>query len=133
MSALTIPSIRTVRVTPPAPGSNPSWTSGNPTTALGSSTTIRWWQASAISRPPPSAAPLMAATTGLPSVSSRRSTALLSRRNVAISSECSRVAFLRSLRSPPAKNVFLAEVMITPLISSRSASSRSTVALIDAV
>ena len=35
--------------------------------------------ASAISRPPPSAAPLIAATTGLPSVSSRRSCALPSR------------------------------------------------------
>jgi len=36
------------------------------------------------------------------------------------------------LRSPPAKNVFLAEVITTPVISSFSASSRSTVALIDA-
>ena len=39
---------------------------------------------------------------------------------------------LRSLRSPPAKKVFLAEVMITPVISSCSASRRSTVASIDA-
>ena len=38
MSALTIPSIRTVRVTPPAPGSSPSWTSGKPSWTLGSST-----------------------------------------------------------------------------------------------
>ena len=29
-------------------------------------------------------------------------------------------------RSPPAKNVFLAEVMITPVMSTRSATSAST-------
>ena len=34
----------------------------------------------------------------------------------------------RSLRSPPAKNVFLAEVMITPATSSLRATSRSTTA-----
>ncbi len=71
--------MRTLRVTPPAPGSSPSCTSGKPTTALGSSTTMRWCVARATSRPPPSAAPLIAATTGLPSVSSRRSEALKAR------------------------------------------------------
>jgi hypothetical protein len=75
---------------------------------------------------------LIAATIGRPSVSRRRSTALFSRTQVEISSEFSRVAALRSLRSPPAKNVFLAEVMITPVMVSRSASRRSTLARIDA-
>ncbi len=41
ISASTIPSIRTVRTTPPAPGSSPSWTSGKPITAFGSSTITR--------------------------------------------------------------------------------------------
>ena len=40
-------------------------------------------------------------------------------------------ACLRSFRSPPAKNVFFADVMITPAMSSFSASRRSTVASID--
>ena len=39
----------------------------------------------------------------------------------------------RSCRSPPAKNVFLPEVMTTPLIEPFSASSRSIVAPIDAM
>ena len=60
ISPLTMPSMRVTRTTPPAPGSRPSWTSGWPSWIFGSSTTIRRWQASAISSPPPSAAPLMA-------------------------------------------------------------------------
>ena len=92
----------------------------------------RWWVARQISSPPPSAAPLIAATTGMPSVSSRRSWSLPSRTKAAISSAFSGVACLRSLRSPPAKNVFFAEVRMTPVMSSFSASSRSTVAVIDA-
>ena len=73
----------------------------------------------------------MAATTGLPSVSSRRRMALPSRTKPANSSAFSGVTFLRSLRSPPAKNVFLADVMTTPLMSSFSDSRRSTVSLMD--
>jgi hypothetical protein len=42
-------------------------------------------------------------------------------------------AFFRSFRSPPAKNVFLAEVMMTPEMESFSASRRSTVAVIEAL
>jgi hypothetical protein len=42
------------------------------------------------------------------------------------------VTFLRSLRSPPAKNVFLALVITTPVIESFSASRRSTVFFIEA-
>ena len=51
----------------------PDRTSGRPTTALASSTMTPVVAARQISVPPPSAAPLIAATTGLPSVSSRRS------------------------------------------------------------
>src|ERR1700744_6206572 len=47
------------------------------------------------------------------------------------SSALSALTAIRSFRSPLAKNVFLAEVMTTPVISSRSASSRLTVARID--
>ena len=128
-----MPNMRTVRTTPPPPGNSPNLTSGKPSLAFGSSTMTRWWAASAISRPPPSAAPLIAATTGLPSVSSRRSWLLTSRMPAANSTDCSRVTVLRSLRSPPAKNVFLADVRTTPLMSSFSASRRSTVAPIDSM
>ena len=59
-----MPSIRTMRVTPPPPGSSPRLASGRPSSTLGSSSAIRWLAARAISKPPPSAAPLIAATTG---------------------------------------------------------------------
>ncbi len=55
--ASAMPSSRTVRVTPPPPGSRPRVTSGRPNSAFGRSSAIRWWQASAISSPPPSAVP----------------------------------------------------------------------------
>ncbi len=125
VSAVEMPSIRTVRVTPPPPGSSPSETSGTPRSTLGSSTTIRWWQASVISRPPPSAAPLTAATTGLPSVSRRRSCALTASAIAKISGASSGPAWIILCRLPPAKNVFFALVTTTPTISSFSASSRS--------
>ena len=105
-----MPSMRTERTTPPRARQQAELDLGE--AELGPSgrrRRSRWWQASAISRPPPSAAPLIAATTGLPSVSSRRSCALSSRtmpRDLGGVLAC--VAFLRSLRSPPAKNVFLA-------------------------
>ena len=57
----------------------------------------------------------------------------MSRTICATSAASSRRAFFKSLRSPPAKKVFLAEVMTTPVIESFSASSRSTVACIDAL
>ena len=47
ISASTMPSMRTVRTTPPAPGSSPSWTSGKPSSTFGSSTTMRWWRGEA--------------------------------------------------------------------------------------
>ena len=92
---------------------------------------MRWWVASVISAPPPSAAPLIAATTGLPSCSSRRRLALTWVSHLPTSGMSSAVVLMTSLRSAPAKKVFLAEVMMTPLMSSFSASSRSTVAPID--
>ncbi len=126
MSASCRPSIRTVRVTPPAPGSRPSVTSGTPI-SYDPSAAIRWWQASAISSPPPSAAPLIAATTGTPSVSSARSCRLTSS---SMSKTCWAFSgwICRSIsRLPPAKNVSLALVITTPVIASFSATSRSTV------
>jgi len=55
---------RAERWVPPAPGTTPRVISGRPTLALARA--MRWWQASASSRPPPSAVPWMAASTGLP-------------------------------------------------------------------
>ena len=124
MNAFWIPNIRTERATPPPPGSRPSVTSGKPTTAPGTSAMIRWWQASVISRPPPSAAPLMAATTGLPSVSSLRRSALTPSTVLKASPAFSGPSLIMPLRSPPAKKVFLALVMTTPVIESFSATSR---------
>jgi hypothetical protein len=86
-----------------------------------------------ISRPPPSAAPLIAATTGLPSVSIRRSSALMFLMSCATCSASSARASRSSFRSAPAKKVFLADVMTTPAIESRSASSRSIASESDAV
>ncbi len=74
----------------------------------------------------------MAETTGLPNVSRRRSRDLPSRTNPENSTVSALVTRLRSFRSPPAKNVLFALVMTTPVMASFSASSRSTVALIEA-
>ena len=61
--ATAMPVRRGRRCVPPAPGTRPSRVSGSPTEAPGAA--ILRSQASAISSPPPSAAPLMAATSGL--------------------------------------------------------------------
>ncbi len=66
-SAGAAPIRRGSRCVPPAPGSSPSFTSGKPSRAAGAA--MRAWQPSASSSPPPSAAPLIAATTGLRSPS----------------------------------------------------------------
>ncbi len=87
--------------------------------------TIRRCEASAISNPPPSAEPLIAATTGLPSFSSRRSWDLSSSTPCRACEAFSGVIAISTFRSPPAKNVFLADVMITPVRPS-SASRRET-------
>ena len=121
-----------MRVTPPAPGSSPSVTSGSPNCAFAPATAIRRWQASAISRPPPRAVPLSAATTGRPSVSSARSWRFISSIVAKTSAASSGVARVISVRSPPAKNVFLALVTTTPRMPSRSATRRSTARPIEA-
>jgi hypothetical protein len=87
---------------------------------------MRWWQARPISRPPPSAVPFIAATTGRPSVSSRRSWFLMVMDCSMTAGASAGVALLISSRSPPAKKVFFAEVMTTPVMFSRSATSAST-------
>ena len=123
--------MRTTRVTPPPPGSRPSVASGSPIFTERSSTAIRRLAASAISRPPPSAAPLMAATTGRGKVSRRRRLALTASPIAKISSASSGVAFIMLLRLPPAKKVFLALVSTTPVTSACSSYNRWTAASID--
>jgi len=64
-SASAMPISRGSRCVPPAPGMSPSCTSGCPSCVLRSSVAMRYVQARATSRPPPSAAPWIAATIGL--------------------------------------------------------------------
>ena len=123
------PSMRTMRTTPPAPGSSPSCTSGRPSLVRGSFTAMRAWQASASSNPPPRAAPSISATTGLPSFSIRRSCALIVSTSSKIASGGCCCALAKAVMSPPAKNDFLAERRIAPLMS--SCASRSSVAAND--
>ncbi len=112
-----MPSRRTMRTTPPAPGSRPSVTSGRPSGIFASSSAMRWCAHRQISQPPPSAAPLIAATTGLPSVSMARSCSFIGCATAHIASApCSRAA-ISSLRSAPAKKVDFAERRITPASS----------------
>ena len=131
--AFWIPNIRTVRVTPPPPGSRPSDTSGKPIALPFTSAAMRWWHARAISSPPPRAAPLMAATTGLPRVSSARRSALIPSTSANISPAFSGPAVIIALRSPPAKKVFFALVTTTPVMESFSAVSRCTALCIDSL
>ena len=70
--ALPLPMMRGNLCVPPSEGIKPDATSGKPKRACGAAILIS--QASAISKPPPSAWPLIAATTGLPCSSSWRST-----------------------------------------------------------
>ena len=50
---------------PPEPGKMPSMTSGSPMLVFMPSTAILYWQARAVSSPPPRHGPMMAATIGL--------------------------------------------------------------------
>ena len=68
----------------------------------------------------------MAATTGLPMVSSLRSCFFTVMDFSITAAASAAVALLRVSRSPPAKNVFFADVTITPVMFSRSATSAST-------
>jgi len=133
ISAFWMPSRRTVRTTPPAPGRTPSIASGSPIRLPGTSAAMRWWQASASSSPPPSAAPLMEATTGLPSSSSRRRSALIRVVESASSWASSGPALITWVRSAPAKKVVLADVITTPVISSTSSCRRPIVAPISSM
>jgi hypothetical protein len=86
---------------------------------------MRRWQARHSSSPPPSAVPLMAATKGLPPVSSVRSVALT---GPEAAKDASAVWMWRiRSRSPPATNSGRDEVTITPLTSG-SCSARRTAA-----
>ena len=105
--------------------------SGRPTTADESSTTIRCWQASAISKPPPSAAPLIAATTGRGYVSSLRRSALIASMPANTDAASAGPACIISVRLPPAKKVFFALATTTPMTSSTSSYSRATAACIE--
>ena len=111
-----------MRCVPPPPGSRPILTSGWPSLALGLAAAMRWWQARQISKPPPSAVPLMAATTGLPPVSWRRNS-FCSWLNWSISLAASDVSAPSSIsRSAPAKKSALPEARMMPLtLSSLSA------------
>ncbi len=64
---------------------------------------------------------MIAATTGLPIVSSLRSVALMRSTFSNSAGASSGLACVMSLRSPPAKKVFFAEDTMTPLIASGSA------------
>src|SRR5665811_891582 len=86
---------------------------------------MRWWQASPISRPPPRDRPLIAATTGLPIVSSLRSVAFIRSTFSKIAGASAGTACVMSLRSPPAKKVFFAEETTTPTMASDSAAMSS--------
>ena len=120
--------MRDRRCVPPPAGNRPNCTSGRPTTSPGMSATNRWWQASAISRPPPIAVPLMAQATGLPQVSSLRSRLdsenTFSNISAGGSLAIASAFFSMSLRSAPARNSGLAEVTTAPF-SAGSDLSRS--------
>ncbi len=108
-----MPTRRGSRTVPPPPGKRPSLTSGWPIFNFGSSIAMRAWQASAISRPPPSAWPLIAATTGLPCSSSWRRTFFIAIEPSKGSSGL--VHFDMRSRSPPAQKSALPLVRIMPL------------------
>ena len=86
---------------------------------------MRWLQASVISYPPPSAAPLIAATTGLGSFSSRRRSAFMPSTSANSWGASSGLAWIISDRLPPAKKVFLALATMTPVTDAGSAASSS--------
>jgi hypothetical protein len=73
----------------------------------------------------------MAATTGLPRVSRARRSRLVSSTRLKASAAFSGPMLTIALRSPPAKKVFFALVMTTPVIESFSATSFSTVLWMD--
>ena len=128
-SACCMPTSRGSRTVPPPPGSRPSFTSGWPSLSLGLSMAMRAWQASASSSPPPSAWPLIAATTGLPCSSILRSTAFMAMLPSKGSSGL--VHLLMRSRSPPAQKSALPLVRIRPFTA--GSASLSTAALMPSI
>ncbi len=109
-TAAAMPVRRGRRCVPPAPGTMPSFTSGSPSFAVADA--MRKWQASAISQPPPSAAPLIAATTGF---------SLCSIRSITCGNVGSAIGAPNSRMSAPPTKFCPAPVMTTALISSDAA------------
>ena len=89
-------------------------TSGSPTAADGTAT--RWWQASAVSNPPPSAVPWIAATTGL---------GLESSRSIMAGKDGSSGGLPNSVMSAPAKKVLPAQVSTIAFTASSSMNWRT--------
>ncbi|CAA0137688.1 Uncharacterised protein [Mycolicibacterium vanbaalenii] len=75
----------------------------------------------------------MAATTGTPRVSSRRRSALMNSTSANDSAALSGPTFIMPLRSPPAKKVFFALAITTPVIESFSSTRRSTTLCMDSL
>src|SRR5436190_484595 len=112
--ALASPVSRGRSCVPPAPGMMPSVTSGSPTTA--SAAAMRASQPSAISKPPPNAAPEIAAITGFGHCSMA----------AMISGTCgSRSGFPNSRMSAPAMKVLLAPMRTMAVTLASSASART--------
>src|SRR6185295_3147606 len=116
--------MRVILVTPPVPGRRPRVTSGRPSWMDGSSSAIRQCAQSAISQPPPSAAPSSAATTGMPRVSRARIGFLTSSSQWNTAGPWSGPNLSTSFSSAPAKKVFLPEARITPVIDDFSRARR---------
>src|SRR2546429_844453 len=122
--ALVRPMRRGIRCEPPKPGVMPRFDSVCPIRAL--SLTSRKWQAIAISQPPPSAWPLMAAMTGFGNRSIFRITLLPNRMNVSTSSPEKadpRSAPAQKMRSPAP--VMMTERTDSSLSTELSAALRS--------
>ena len=115
-SALSIPITRVLRTVPPKPGKIPNWVSGRPMMAL--SLMTRYSQTKVISQPPPSAAPLIAATFGNGRSSKRLKASLIPTTQSLISLSGFLKEPTNSVISAPAIKTPLPEVTIKPLTSS---------------
>ena len=103
------------RTVPPKPGRMPSFTSGNPTTAA--SNARRKSVASANSKPPPKATPLIAATVGIERSSTALKTSLARPIHVRIASGPVANKSVNSVMSAPTIKVDFALEKITPRAS----------------
>ena len=121
-SAAASPTRRGRRCVPPAPGMSPSCTSGSASTVFGLSVAMRYANAIADSSPPPTHAPLIAATIGLPR--SRRSIIACPSRDRRSASVAVRSATSSSMSAPAMKLSGL-PLIITTARTLSSFSSRS--------